>query len=503
MLTDQRILSEIWSIAAASAPVAERFERLQGFLDENLGMTRMTLWQIDSVAPQLRQLLGALPPERDSRRELTCSASELRALRDWLARAAVHVAARTSTWPRPLTILNHGTAPAIAIVRLHDDQLKPTGFASLMLTKSQHQEQARRVLAALEAPFKHLARSELQRAELETLRAASEAERDSLLHRLGRESLDNVIVGDDGGLRLVLQRVDQVARAAASVLLLGETGSGKEVIARAVHERSARSLAPFLRVNCGALPPDLIDSELFGHEKGSFTGAGQQRRGWFERADRGTLFLDEIGELPAPAQVRLLRVLQEGVLFRVGGEEAVRVDVRIIAATHRDLAHMVSQGTFREDLWYRIAVFPILIPALRDRKQDIPALARHFAQRASLKLGLPLRLPHDTDLELLTGYRWPGNVRELSTVIERAALLGEGNRLAVATALGFGTVTAFESRASGRLATLDEAIAQHIKCALDAAGGRIEGSGGAAELLALNPNTLRSKMRKLRIRRKG
>ena len=236
-------------------------------------------------------------------------------------------------------------------------------------------------------------------------------------------------------------------------------------------------------------------------EKGSFTGAGNQRRGWFERADGGTLFLDEIGELPLAAQVRFLRVLQEGVLFRVGGEQLVKVNVRIIAATHRDLAAMVSRGEFREDLWYRIAVFPILIPALRERQQDIPALAHHFAQRAAVKLGLPQRLPNDDDIALLRTYDWPGNVREMATVIERAALLGEGRRLAIAAALGLATTRTHQQSDSSILLTLDQVMAQHIKLALETTQGRIEGAHGAAQLLGINPNTLRSRMRKLGISR--
>ncbi|MGC4002517.1 MAG: sigma 54-interacting transcriptional regulator [Pirellulales bacterium] len=181
-----------------------------------------------------------------------------------------------------------------------------------------------------------------------------------------------------------------------------------------MHTRSRRAGAPFIRVNCGAIPAELIDSQLFGHEKGSFTGAAETRKGWFERADGGTLFLDEIGELPLPAQVRLLRVLQDGFIERVGGEHAIRIDVRIVAATHRDLPEMVKVGTFREDLWYRVAVFPILLPPFAERREDIPALARHFAERASNRFGLPLAVPSGENLSVLMNYPWPGNIRELA-----------------------------------------------------------------------------------------
>src|SRR5690606_38988961 len=233
-------------------------------------------------------------------------------------------------------------------------------------------------------------------------------------------------------------RVAQVAGADVPVLRLGETGTGKEVIAREIHRQSARSDGPVVKVNCGAIPAGLIDSELFGHERGSFTGAVQDRAGWFERADGGTLFLDEIGELPLDAQVRLLRVLQDGTFERVGGRRTHTVDVRIVAATHRDLRGMIDEGRFREDLWYRISVFPIRLPPLRERLTDIPALAEHFARGAGRRLGgVPLTATRE-DMELLLTSPWPGNVRELAAVIERAAILGGGVRLEVAAALGGG-----------------------------------------------------------------
>ncbi len=344
--------------------------------------------------------------------------------------------------------------------------------------------------------------------ELQALREAAEADKRFLLTRLGREELSAPIIGADRGLRFVMERVGLVTRSDVPVLLLGETGSGKEVIARAIHDRSPRARGPFLRVNCGAIPPELIDAELFGHEKGSFTGATATRRGWFERADEGTLFLDEIGELPLAAQVRLLRVLQDGSFERVGGEHSIKVNVRIIAATHRDLAVMVQGGTFREDLWYRIAVFPIVLPPLRERQEDIPLLAEHFARRAAVHFGLKLQLPAAEDLALLATYPWPGNVRELGAVIDRAALLGDGKRLEVARALGVGTnITAFPPTTkpphstaatdTSAILSLDEATKRHIEQALAATQGRVEGPQGVAALLNINPHTLRARMRKL------
>jgi transcriptional regulator with GAF, ATPase, and Fis domain len=290
-------------------------------------------------------------------------------------------------------------------------------------------------------------------------------------------------------------------------LLLGETGTGKEVVARAIHRRSPRSGGPFVRVNCGALPHELIDSELFGHERGSFTGAVASRKGWFERADGGTLLLDEIAELTPAAQVRLLRVLQDGSFQRVGGQHMLTVDVRVIAATNRDLRAMVAAGAFREDLWYRIAVFPIRLPALRERPQDIPAIATHFALRAAERLGLARQIPGPEDLERLAAYDWPGNVRELASVIERAAILGDGRGLEVAKALGGSdirphpatTAPAQAQPAHGELEDLDTAMRHHIESALRRSHGRIEGPFGAAAMLGINPHTLRARMRKLRI----
>lgn len=243
------------------------------------------------------------------------------------------------------------------------------------------------------------------------------------------------IIGHAGGLRDVIERVQQVARTDAPVLLLGETGSGKEVVARAVHALSQRRAGPVLRVNCGAIPSELVDSELFGHEKGSFTGAVDTRKGWFERASGGTLFLDEVAELPPAAQVRLLRVLQDGSYERVGGGKTLQADVRIVAATHRDLADLVRSGQFRQDLWYRIAIFPIHLPPLRERMEDLPELARRFAESAGERVGVRRLSPTDQDLHLLRQYDWPGNVRELAAVIERAAILGHGKTLQIQSAL--------------------------------------------------------------------
>jgi len=375
-------------------------------------------------------------------------------------------------------------------------------------------------LAALAEPFDAALEKNKQVHELQRLRHAAEADRQAALARLGRDSLTDTIVGCDAGLRQVMERVLLVAPSDMPVLIFGETGSGKEVIARAIHARSRRAGGPFLRVNCGAIAPELLDSELFGHEKGAFTGATALRRGWFERAAGGTLLLDEIAELPPPAQVRLLRVLQDGTFERVGGERSVRVSVRIVAATHRDLPALVQAGVFREDLWYRIAGMPIVLPPLRERREDIAPLADHFARRAARRFGLRPQAPTAADLALLTAYDWPGNIRELASVIDRAAILGEGQRLEIARSLGGPTssgrsvgqspppatpaaansaVSAGTAVAAGELPTLDQAVRRHIEVALSATRGRIEGVHGAARLLQVNPHTLRARMRKLGI----
>jgi transcriptional regulator with GAF, ATPase, and Fis domain len=297
-----------------------------------------------------------------------------------------------------------------------------------------------------------------------------------------------------------------VAPSNSPALLLGETGTGKEVIANAIHMASPRSKGPMISMPCGAIPETLLDSELFGHEKGAFTGASERKRGRFERADGGTLFLDEIGELSPEAQVKLLRVLQERCFERVGGAETIEVDVRVIAATHRDLDKMVREMKFREDLWYRLNVLPIRIPPLRLRREDIPSLVQYFVERKAREMNL-LRVPRISshDLERLKAYDWPGNVRELQNIVERALILSRGDSLrfpdlASSRPDSEGQETA---AASGAPRTMDEAVADHIRSVLDRVGWQVAGSGGAAELLDMNPSTLRFRMKKLGIHREG
>jgi formate hydrogenlyase transcriptional activator len=307
------------------------------------------------------------------------------------------------------------------------------------------------------------------------------------------------IIGGSPTLKAVLSQVEQVAATTATVLILGESGTGKELLARAIHNLSDRRERPLVKVNCAALPGDLIESELFGHEKGSFTGAFAQKIGRFELADGGTIFLDEIGELPLELQVKLLRVLQEQEFERIGGSQTISVDSRVIAATNRDLKRSAANGEFREDLFYRLNVFPVVLPPLRQRGDDIPLLARAFTERLAKRLGKTIdSIPHDV-IEAFQSYHWPGNIRELQNVIERAVILARGSVLHVDEPLD---AAAAETTPLAHVkSTLEEVERRHITRTLEEASWKISGEGGAAEALGLNPSTLRARMRKLGIKR--
>ncbi len=300
-----------------------------------------------------------------------------------------------------------------------------------------------------------------------------------------------------------MEMVKKVAVLDNSILLLGETGVGKEIIAEYIHRSSPRHEGPFIPINCGAIPETLVESELFGHEKGAFTGAVAKKLGRFERANGGTIFLDEIGELPPIAQVRLLRVLQNRYIERVGGTESIPVDIRVIAATHRDLEKMIREKTFRKDLWFRINIFPIIIPPLRDRKMDIPSLTQFFIEKKSKELNLSssLILAPGT-IDYLMNYDWPGNVRQLENEVERALILQSEGLIYfdhLFSVLPKGETSAqFDDEKE--ILSMDEVMSRHIKRALETANGQIHGKGGAAELIGINPSTFRSKMKKLGIR---
>jgi transcriptional regulator with GAF, ATPase, and Fis domain len=364
-----------------------------------------------------------------------------------------------------------------------------------------------RLASLLHDPFAVALANLLKHRELTRLKDLLADDNQYLRRELHHLSGDE-IVGARFGLRDVMEMVWQVAPMDVNVILTGETGVGKEVFANAVHYASARRNGPFIKVNCGAFTENLLDSELFGHEKGAFTGAMQSKRGRFERAHKGTLFLDEVGELTPSAQVRLLRVLQDGSFERVGGSRPVLVDVRIIAATHRNLPQMVKNGQFRQDLWFRLNVFPIHIPALRERTSDIPELVHHFINRKLKAFNLsghPVVAPGT--MEQLTAYEWPGNVRELENMVERALIRHQGQDgtqpLQFPDLAGehqeAGLFLRPDSMEAGGHQTLDDAIKQHICSVMKATNGKIQGKAGAAAILNIHPSTLRSRMDKLGI----
>ena len=368
---------------------------------------------------------------------------------------------------------------------------------------NQYTEEHARLLLLLHEPFAMAMSNALEHMEVIRLKDMLADDNRYLFDELRSVSGDEII-GTDFGLKAVIKMVQQVAPLDSPVLLLGETGTGKEVIANAIHHSSPRKDGPFIKVNCGAIPESLLDSELFGHEKGAFTGAISQRRGRFERADQGTVFLDEIGELPPQAQVRLLHVLQKKEIERVGGTSSIPVDIRIISATHKNLEAMIASGQFREDLWFRLNVFPIMIPPLRQRREDIPALVHHFIDRKSVELKLAKRPVLAADaIDRLIAYDWPGNVREVGNVIERALIRHRRGVLSFETLLAppgpGGREAARDAGPSQTLLSLDEMTARHIRRALDMAGGKISGPGGAGQILGIHPNTLRKRMNKLGI----
>ncbi len=333
-------------------------------------------------------------------------------------------------------------------------------------------------------------------AEIELKEAKAKADDNRYLHSELRRLTGDEVIGADFGLKEIMYKVQQVTPLDSPVLLLGETGVGKDVIANAIHYSSNRKNGPFIKVNCGAIPDSLIDSELFGHEKGAFTGALSMKRGRFERAEKGTIFLDEIGELPQQAQVRLLKVLQDKEIERVGGTKTIQLDIRIIAATNRNLEEMVKLREFREDLWFRLNVFPVTIPPLRERKIDIPALFQHFIEIKSREMKLhdiPTVVPCAVDC--LLEYSWPGNVRELQNIVERTLILNPGGPI-TSEHLSIHLPTDARSSTS---AILDEVVSSHIRNVLKLTNFKINGDDGAAEMLGVNPSTLRNRMKKLGI----
>lgn len=537
--TYRELLLDVWREACRHIDICESVENICRLLNEKIPVKSLIIQRFDSEVRTIETLAvgharlesaNLVSPSElitggvESRATQTLEPQNWRKLLSW-ARGQTAMVVNSAGQLDPqmdwmqLLLIDDLSTPTIVGPLTHAGN--PKGSLIMVAEpKAEFNSDALAIAQLLLEPLSIALENDHRFHELRLLREAAEADRRSLLSRLGRQDINEAVVGAETGLKLVMERVELVAKSDVPVLILGETGTGKEVVARGIHTRSKRHAGPFIRVNCGAIPTELIDSQLFGHEKGSFTGASDQRKGWFERAEGGTLFLDEIGELPLAAQVRLLRVLQDHQIERVGGQQPVHVDVRIIAATHRDLASMVKSSTFREDLWYRINVFPILLPRLRERIEDIPALVRHFAQRAAHRFGLPAVEATSTDLSMLMNYSWPGNIRELGAVIDRAAILGNGRTLAVAQSLGLtrpvqpsvpdNEPTFYEVVPESRppvvpmqipqenetIIPLDTAMKHHIEKALAATRGQIEGKQGAAAILGINPHTLRARMKK-------
>ncbi len=334
----------------------------------------------------------------------------------------------------------------------------------------------------------------LANEEIRKLREQLEAENISLRAQLGQAPWFEEILANSAALKRVLDTVEQVATTDATVLITGETGTGKELIARAIHRRSARASGPLVKVNCAAIPDTLLASELFGHERGAFSGAVERRKGRFEQAHGGTLFLDEIGELPQEMQVLLLRVLQEREFERLGGTQTLRVDVRLVAATNRDLAEDVRAGRFRSDLYYRLNVFPVHVPALRDRPEDIPPLVAHFAEKYGARFNRKIsRIEHRT-LDLLQAHSWPGNVRELENSVERAVILARNGLLSMDAGMLRGSTA--EGRADQQLLSRER---EAVEAALSASRGKVSGENGAAKKLGLPASTVEFRIKKLGI----
>ena len=333
--------------------------------------------------------------------------------------------------------------------------------------------------------------------QLEILKNQYKNESEYLQKEIKVEHNFDEIIGKSGSLKKTLKKVEQVATTDSTVLVLGETGTGKELIARALHKNSGRNDRPLIKVNCAALPTYLIESELFGHEKGAFTGAINQHIGRFEMAHEGTIFLDEIGEMPLELQVKLLRILQEGEFERIGNPKTINVNVRVIAATNRDLLKEVESGNFRQDLYYRLNVFPIEVPPLRERMEDIPFLVRQFVSKTGKKIGKSIDIIPDELIAKLREHYWPGNIRELENIVERAVITSQGNILSLKDAL-LKSKPIPEQQFSGSLQDVERSYIYEV---LNSCNWKIEGPHGASQVLGLNPSTLRSKMLKLGLKK--
>ncbi len=460
------------------------------FYDPNKGTVTLNT-HADNSGGHLVNLQAAYPPE-------------LRAILEDISQLEDFVENRAEEHPiaKPILMAMGKGKSSVILVRLIVEGLWVGSVALWAHGWNKFNDEHLRLMKQLKKPFFIALSNSRRYTELLELKDLLADDNRYLQEELQKIS-GSEIIGADFGLKDVMQKVRSVATLSSPVLLQGETGVGKEIIAGAIHNASLRRDGPFIKVNCGAIPETLMDSELFGHEKGAFTGAIDQKRGRFERANGGTIFLDEIGELSPEAQVRLLRVLQEKEIERIGGTDPIKVDIRVIAATHRDLKAMIREGKFREDLYFRLQVFPIDIPPLKRRSGDIPSLVQHFIHKKSrdLKLAaIPILTPRAYDQ--LMAHHWPGNVRELENAVERAIILNRDGPLSFSN-LGPQEESkgpAVSDSDTNESYNLDQVTADHIRRVLKITNGRVEGNNGAAELLGINPGTLRHRMRKLGIK---
>jgi formate hydrogenlyase transcriptional activator len=405
---------------------------------------------------------------------------------------------REQRFPEDRRMHELGIRSAIRVpLKLHERLIGSLALARRSAGPFDRREVA--LVEALARPVAAAVANALAFDEIRRLRDQLHEENLALREELDERSMFEEIVGSSAGLKRVLRQIERVAGTDTSVLITGETGTGKELVARAIHRRSGRAERALVTVNCAALPTSLLASELFGHEKGAFTGAVSRRLGRFELADGGTLFLDEIGELPQEVQVALLRILQEGEFERVGGMQHLRTDARVIAATNRDLEKEVAAGRFREDLYYRLNVFPIEVPPLRERREDIPVLVEYFASRYGARIGHDIRRIDRRSLERCQAYDWPGNIRELQNVIERATILAEGDVLTIEAAMLAGRLGEGSVSDTALPRDLESHERQRIESALAVSRGQVAGHGGAAARLGVPATTLESKIKRLGI----
>lgn len=422
--------------------------------------------KIESLLPQLMEDLADCPADQAERKLESCLTQIRRAL------------------PNPAEITGWG--------RVEEELKWVIQALAETIAKRSSDEETQRLMEENKAAVHALAKYQ---AEIERLKARLQADSESLEAQTQLIDGHEDVIGTSEGIRRVLREVERVALADCSVLINGETGTGKELIAQEIHRLSSRKTRPMVRVNCAALPASLVESELFGRERGAYTGASTSQVGRFEVANGSTIFLDEVGELPLEVQAKLLRVLQEGEFQRLGSPRTIQVNVRVIAATNRDLAEEVRKGRFREDLYYRLKVFPILIPPLRERVEDIPLLVFDFVEEFATRMGKKGARVSREAMETLRGHRWPGNIRELRNVIERSVILMTGDTLKVSVLDDF--LAPVPNEEPKEPVTLEEAERHHILKTLEATSWRIKGPNGAAKRLNIEPSTLYSRMKRL------